>query len=54
MVSQGVNAIILLPVDSVAEAPAINAAGKAGVPVILADTPPAPNTPYAVSAWSQN
>jgi ribose transport system substrate-binding protein len=54
MVQQGVNAIILEPVDSVAEAPAINAAGKAGVPVILADTPPAPNTPYAVSAWSQN
>jgi ribose transport system substrate-binding protein len=54
MVREGVNAIILLPVDSVAEAPAIDAAGKAGVPVILADTPPAPNTPYAVSAWSQN
>jgi ribose transport system substrate-binding protein len=54
MVTEGVNAIILEPVDSVAEAPAINAAGKAGVPVILADTPPAPNTPYAVSAWSQN
>jgi ribose transport system substrate-binding protein len=54
MVQEGVNAIILLPVDSVAEAPAINAAGKAGVPVILADTPPAPNTPYAVAAWSQN
>jgi ribose transport system substrate-binding protein len=54
MVSEGVNAIILLPVDSVAEASAIDAAGKAGVPVILADTPPAPNTPYAVSAWSQN
>ena len=54
MVRQGVNAIIVEPVDSVAEAPAINAAGKAGVPVILADTPPAPNTQYAVSAWSQN
>jgi ribose transport system substrate-binding protein len=54
MVNEGVNAIILLPVDSVAEAPAIDAAGKAGVPVILADTPPAPNTPYAVAAWSQN
>jgi ribose transport system substrate-binding protein len=54
MVRQGVNAIILEPVDSVAVAPAINAAGKAGVPVILADTPPAPNTQYAVSAWSQN
>src|ERR1700730_2782132 len=54
MVRQGVNAIILEPVDSVAEAPAINAAGKAGLPVLLADTPPAPNTQYAVSAWSQN
>ena len=28
--------------DSVAETPAIDAAGKAGVPVILADIPPAP------------
>jgi ABC-type sugar transport system substrate-binding protein len=54
MVRQGVNAIILLPVDSVAETPAINAAGKAGVPVILADTPPAPGTDYAVAAWTQN
>jgi ribose transport system substrate-binding protein len=54
MVRQGVNAIILLPVDSVAETPAINAAGKAGVPVILADTPPAPGNNYAVSAWTQN
>src|SRR5689334_6417493 len=42
MVRQGVNAIILLPVDSVSETPAMEAAGKAGVPVILADTPPAP------------
>jgi ribose transport system substrate-binding protein len=54
MVREGVNAIILLPVDSVAESAAINAAGKAGVPVILADTPPPANTPYAVAAWSQN
>lgn len=54
MVRQGVNAIILLPVDSVAVTPAIEAAGKAGVPVILADTPPAPGQTYAVSAWSQN
>jgi ribose transport system substrate-binding protein len=53
-VRQGVNAIIVLPVDSVAETPAINAAGKAGVPVILADTPPAPGNNYAVSAWTQN
>ena len=54
MVRQGVNAIIVLPVDSVAETPAIDAAGKAGVPVILADTPPAPGNKYAVSAWTQN
>ena len=54
MVRQGVNAIILEPVDSVAEAPAINTAGQAGVPVILADAPPAPGTPYAIAAWSQN
>lgn len=54
MVRQGVNAIILLPVDSVSETPAMEAAGKAGVPVILADTPPAPGSKYAVSAWSQN
>src|SRR5215510_275292 len=54
MVRQGVNAIILEPVDSVAVGPAIDAAGKAGVPVILADTPPAPNTHYGVSAWTQN
>ncbi len=54
MVREGVNAIIVNPVDSVAEAPAMNAAGKAGVPVILADTPPAPGTPYAIAAWSQN
>lgn len=54
MVRQGVNAIILLPVDSVSETPAMEAAGKAGVPVILADTPPAPGSRYAVAAWSQN
>jgi ABC-type sugar transport system substrate-binding protein len=54
MVRQGVNAIILLPWDSVSETPAMVAAGKAGVPIILADTPPANNNPYNVAAWSQN
>jgi ribose transport system substrate-binding protein len=54
MVREGVNAIIILPWDSVAETPAMVAAGKAGVPVILADTPPATDTPYTVAAWSQN
>jgi len=54
MVRQGVNAIILLPVDSVSETPAMEAAGKAGVPVILADTPPAPGAKYTLSVWTQN
>jgi ribose transport system substrate-binding protein len=54
MVRQGVNAIIVLPVDSVSETPAMEAAGKAGVPVILADTPPAPGAKYQVSTWTQN
>ena len=36
------------------ETPAIEAAGKAGVPVILADTPPAPGRSTPSSAWSQN
>src|SRR6202012_3278606 len=40
--------------DWVSETPAIEAAGKAGVPVILGDTPPAPGDKYGVSAWSQN
>ena len=48
MVREGVNAIIILPVDSVSETPAMNAAGKAGVPVILADTPPALGSIYPV------
>ena len=39
MVRQGVNAIIINPADSVAESPAMEAAGKAGVPIILADVP---------------
>jgi ABC-type sugar transport system substrate-binding protein len=54
MVRQGVNAIIVVPVDSVAETPAFNAAGKAGVPIILGDTPPAPGDTYSVAAWTQN
>ena len=33
--------------------PAIDAAGKAGVPVILTDIP-LPQTKYGVVVWSQN
>lgn len=54
MVREGVNAIIVLPTDSVSESPAMEAAGKAGVPVILADVPPAPGSKYQVAAWTQN
>jgi ribose transport system substrate-binding protein len=54
MVRQGVNAIIVNPADSVAESPAMEAAGKAGVPIILADVPPAPGSKYQTSTWTQN
>jgi ribose transport system substrate-binding protein len=54
MVREGVNAIIVLPTDSVSESPAMEAAGKAGVPVVLADVPPAPGSKYQVAAWTQN
>ena len=55
MISQGANAIIVLPVDSVAEAPAMEEAGKKyGVPIILADVPPAPGTKWTISPWTQN
>jgi hypothetical protein len=37
MVREGMNAIILSPVAGASEASAIDAAGKAGVPVLLAD-----------------
>jgi ABC-type sugar transport system substrate-binding protein len=54
MVRQGVNAIIINPADSVAESPAMEAAGKQGVPVILGDVPPAPGSKYQTSTWTQN
>jgi ABC-type sugar transport system substrate-binding protein len=54
MVRQGVNAIIVNPADSTAESPAMEAAGKAGVPIILADVPPAPGSKYQTSTWTQN
>ncbi len=54
MVRQGVNAIIINPADSVAESPAMEQAGKQGVPIILGDVPPAPGSKYQTSTWTQN
>jgi ribose transport system substrate-binding protein len=54
MIRQGVDAIIVNPADSVAESPAMEQAGKQGVPIILADVPPAPGSKYQTSTWTQN
>jgi ribose transport system substrate-binding protein len=53
MVRQGVNAIIMEPIAGAPVVPAIEAAGKAGVPVILTDIP-LPQAKYGVVVWSQN
>jgi ribose transport system substrate-binding protein len=54
MIRQGVDAIIVNPADSVAESPAMEEAGEQGVPIILADVPPAPGSKYQTSTWTQN
>jgi ribose transport system substrate-binding protein len=55
MISQGANAIIINPVDSVGEAPTMEESGKKfNVPIILADVPPVPGTKWTVSPWTQN
>lgn len=54
MIRQGVDAIIVNPADSVAESSAMEEAGKQGVPIILADVPPAPGSKYQTSTWTQN
>jgi ribose transport system substrate-binding protein len=54
MASQGVNAIIINPADSVAESPTMEQLGEQGVPVVLADIPPVPNTKYQGGPWTQN
>jgi ABC-type sugar transport system substrate-binding protein len=53
MVRLGVNAIIIEPIAGAPLVPAIDAAGKAGIPVILADIP-LPQAKYGVVVWSQN
>ena len=53
MVREGMSAIIISPIAGASEAAAIDAAGKAGVPVILADNLIA-QSKYGISVWSQN
>jgi ribose transport system substrate-binding protein len=54
MVSQGVDAIIVNPADSVAESATMEQLGEQGVPIILADVPPAPGSKFQTSTWTQN
>ena len=53
MVRDGVNGIFLQPLAGPPLAPAIDAAGKAGVPVVVVDNVIA-DADYAVNSWSQN
>jgi ribose transport system substrate-binding protein len=53
MVRNGVNGILLLPLAGPPLAPAIDAAGKAGVPVVILDNV-IDQSKYAVNVWSQN
>ncbi len=55
MASQGVDAIIVNPADSVAESATMEQLGEEqGIPIILADVPPAPGSKYQTSTWTQN
>ncbi len=53
MVSSGVDAIILHPLNAVAVTPAIDEAGRAGVPVILTGDV-APTSKYAINTLTEN
>jgi ribose transport system substrate-binding protein len=53
MVRDGVDGILLLPLAGPPLAPAIDAAGKSGVPVVILDNVVA-DAQYAVNVWSQN
>ena len=53
MVSQGINGILILPLAGSPLGPAVTAAGKAHVPVVVLDNV-IPNSPYAINVWSQN
>ena len=53
MVRDGIDGILLLPLAGPPLAPSIDAAGKAGVPVVILDNVVA-DAKYAVNVWSQN
>jgi ribose transport system substrate-binding protein len=53
MVRAGVDGILIHPLNAVAETPAIDAAGKAGVPVVLTSDV-APTSKYAINVFAQN
>jgi ribose transport system substrate-binding protein len=53
MVRDGVNGILVLPLAGNPLGPAIDAAGKKNVPVVILDNV-VPNSDYAVNVWSQN
>lgn len=53
MVRDGVNGIFLLPGSTTPLAPAIDAAGKAGIPVVLLDNV-VPTSKYAINVWTEN
>jgi len=53
MVRQGVDGILLLPLAGPPLVPAIDAAGKAGVPVVITDNV-IDGSKYVVNVWSQN
>ena len=53
MVRDGIDGILLLPLAGPPLAPAIDAAGKAGVPVVILDNV-IDQAKYAVNVWSQN
>ena len=55
MASQGVDAIIVNPADSVAESATMEELGeKESIPIILANVPPAPGSKYQTATWTQN
>jgi ABC-type sugar transport system substrate-binding protein len=51
MVRKGVDGILIMPLAGEPLAPAIDAAGKAGVPVVVMDNV-VPNSKYVVNAWA--
>jgi ribose transport system substrate-binding protein len=53
MVRDGVNGILVLPLAGNPLGPAIDAAGKKNVPVVILDNV-VPNSDYAINVWSQN